>query len=52
MADSRIDAKCAHPSCECRVIKGGKYGKYCSEYCKEKGDQTELRCECRHPDCH
>ena len=43
--------KCAHPSCNCMVKKGGPWGKYCSEYCKEKGQQTELRCECRHPDC-
>jgi hypothetical protein len=43
--------KCAHPACTCSVTKGGKWGKYCSEYCKEKGQQTELRCECRHPGC-
>jgi len=49
MAES---AKCAHPACECMVEKGGPYGKYCGEYCKQKADQTELRCECRHPACH
>jgi len=43
--------KCAHPACTCMVAKGGEWGKYCSEICKEKGQQTELRCECRHPDC-
>jgi len=44
-------AKCAHPACECLVEKGGPHGKYCSEHCKEKGQTTELRCECRHPAC-
>ena len=44
-------AKCAHPACNCMVTKGGDFGKYCSETCKEKGDQTELRCDCRHPGC-
>jgi hypothetical protein len=43
--------KCAHPACECMVEKGGPYGKYCSEVCKEKRQTTELRCECRHPAC-
>ena len=45
------DAKCAHPSCECTVPKGGEYGKYCSETCKEKKDQIELHCDCGHPQC-
>jgi hypothetical protein len=44
-------AKCAHPACECQVEKGAPHGKYCSEHCKEKGQTTELRCECRHPAC-
>jgi hypothetical protein len=44
--------KCAHPACECTVDKSGKWGKYCSEYCKIKGSSLELRCECRHPACH
>jgi hypothetical protein len=45
-------SKCAHPACSCSVAKGGPYGKYCSEHCKEKGQTTELRCECRHPGCN
>jgi hypothetical protein len=49
MADTQ---KCAHPSCTCMVKTAGPYGKYCSESCKEKRQQTELRCECRHPACH
>ncbi len=43
--------KCAHPSCECKVEKGGEYGKYCSKVCQMKADITELRCECGHPAC-
>jgi hypothetical protein len=43
--------KCAHPACNCMVTKSGEFGKYCSEVCKEKRQQTELRCECRHPAC-
>jgi len=48
MADAN---KCAHPSCQCMVPKGGLYGKYCSEYCKESGQHTELRCGCQHREC-
>jgi len=48
MADTE---KCAHPACSCQVAKGGQWGKYCSEICKKKGQQTELRCECRHSGC-
>ena len=48
MADTE---KCAHPSCQCMVSKGGEYGKYCSEHCKEAKTVTELRCDCQHPGC-
>ncbi len=48
MADA---TKCAHPACNCTVTKGGEFGKYCSEHCKKKADQIELRCDCRHPVC-
>jgi hypothetical protein len=43
--------KCAHAACECVVSTDGKYGKYCSEHCKENAKLTELRCDCRHPAC-
>jgi hypothetical protein len=43
--------KCAHPSCNCMVGKGGEHGKYCSEHCKEKRQTTELRCDCQHQAC-
>jgi hypothetical protein len=44
-------SKCAHPACNCMVAKGGPWGKYCSEHCKEMGDEVELRCDCQHPEC-
>jgi hypothetical protein len=43
--------KCAHPQCRCSVAEGGQFGKFCSEHCKEAGDQTELMCDCKHPGC-
>src|SRR5439155_14771185 len=45
MADT---TKCAHTGCGCMVSKGGRYGKYCSEHCREAADKTELRCDCKH----
>lgn len=43
--------KCAHPACECMVEKGQRFGKFCSEHCKEAGTLTALRCHCMHPEC-
>ena len=43
--------KCAHEACECIVEKGGRFGKYCSEHCKDAAGLTELRCHCQHPEC-
>ena len=43
--------KCAHPACNCTVQKGGPFGKYCSEHCKEARDIIELHCDCKHPGC-
>jgi hypothetical protein len=48
MAES---TKCAHPACECVVSKGAPFGKYCSEYCREKSGMSELHCRCGHPEC-
>jgi hypothetical protein len=48
MADTN---KCAHPGCSCTVSKGGEYGKYCSEHCKDMKDKVELRCDCPHVSC-
>ena len=44
-------SKCAHPACNCMVTKGGQFGKYCSEHCKEAAEETELRCDCQHLTC-
>ncbi|MGE0394580.1 MAG: hypothetical protein AB7P67_13525 [Vicinamibacterales bacterium] len=43
--------KCAHAVCECLVDPGGRFGKYCSEHCKQAGDKIELRCDCQHQPC-
>jgi hypothetical protein len=40
--------KCAHPSCRCRK---GEDGDYCSVYCRDAGDLTELQCSCGHDEC-
>jgi hypothetical protein len=48
MADAN---KCAHEACNCIVTKGGEFGKYCSEHCKEMKAQIELRCGCGHTAC-
>ena len=45
------ETKCAHPSCLCIVAKDSAWGKYCSEHCKQKGQQAELQCYCQHPAC-
>jgi hypothetical protein len=50
MADSQL-AKCAHPACECKVPKNGPFGKFCSEYCRERNQMTELKCRCDHDEC-
>jgi hypothetical protein len=43
MADAK---KCAHPSCKCVTTE-----KYCSEYCSDAKNMTELQCQCQHPAC-
>jgi hypothetical protein len=48
MADEDRDRKCKHPSCDCRVSGDEKY---CSEYCENAGDITEIGCGCEHPPC-
>ena len=42
------DNKCAHPACNCYPETGEKY---CSPYCHDAGDLTELSCNCGHPGC-
>jgi hypothetical protein len=41
--------KCAHPACSCRAV--AEHGSYCSEYCHDAGDTTEISCNCGHPHC-
>ncbi|HVG35772.1 MAG TPA: hypothetical protein VM911_22160 [Pyrinomonadaceae bacterium] len=48
MADESNQKKCAHPSCSC-VVSGED--KYCSEYCNDAKDLTEIGCGCEHPSC-
>ena len=47
MAETR-EGICAHPACTCKVSEGEKY---CSTYCEDAGDTTELSCNCDHPEC-
>ena len=39
---------CAHINCKCRVAEDVEY---CSEYCSEGRDITEIGCGCEHPPC-
>ena len=41
--------KCAHPSCTCSPAAGSKY---CSQYCEDAGDTTEIGCNCGHSRCN
>jgi hypothetical protein len=45
MADTN---KCAHPACNCAAAGDSKY---CSQYCNDASDTTELACNCGHPGC-
>ena len=47
MADDR-EGFCAHPACQCRAPQGEKY---CSQYCRDAADTTEISCNCEHPGC-
>lgn len=40
--------KCEHPACSCEVREGTKY---CSQYCKDAGETTEISCNCGHAGC-
>lgn len=39
---------CAHRSCKCRVAEKDEY---CSEYCRDGRDITEIGCGCEHTPC-
>ena len=40
--------KCAHPNCTCPPAENSKY---CSTYCEDAKDTTEIFCECGHATC-
>jgi len=40
--------KCDHPACACLVSEEDTY---CSEYCHDAGDTTEISCNCGHAGC-
>ena len=42
------DNKCAHPACNCIAPEGESY---CSNYCHDAGNLTELACNCPHAGC-
>ena len=48
---STTRTKCAHSSCKCLLADNRPHGDYCSEYCKENGELTEIRCQCEDPAC-
>lgn len=39
---------CAHSSCNCQVANKGDF---CSEYCLEARNVTEIGCGCEHSTC-
>jgi hypothetical protein len=43
MADQK---KCAHAACTCMTNE-----KYCSKFCEDHKDTTEIACDCGHPGC-
>jgi hypothetical protein len=43
-----MENKCAHPTCNCPAAQGEKY---CSTYCQDAGDLTEIACNCGHRGC-
>jgi hypothetical protein len=47
MAEMKTE-KCAHPGCDCAVVKGTEY---CSDYCESVGDRPSIACECGHAGC-
>ena len=42
------DKKCAHPACNCRVAGDDEY---CSPYCEDAKETTEISCNCAHAGC-
>ncbi|HEY0004331.1 MAG TPA: hypothetical protein VGB17_05935 [Pyrinomonadaceae bacterium] len=46
MADD--NKRCKHPGCNCPTTDDEDY---CSTYCHDAGDTTEIRCGCEHAGC-
>lgn len=40
--------KCAHPACNCQAAENSKF---CSQYCRDAGNKTEISCNCGHAGC-
>ena len=40
--------KCVHPACSCTAPQDSKY---CSTYCEDAKDTTEISCNCGHSGC-
>jgi hypothetical protein len=40
--------KCAHPACRCVTDRDSNY---CSQFCKEAANLTEIACQCGHTAC-
>jgi hypothetical protein len=47
MADT-VREKCAHPICTCLAREDNDY---CSPYCEDAKDTTEIACNCGHIGC-
>jgi hypothetical protein len=42
------ETKCAHPICNCEAAPDNQY---CSAYCEDAKDTTEISCNCGHAGC-
>ncbi len=40
--------KCKHAACNCMSPQGQSY---CSDWCKDAKNMTEIACQCKHPGC-
>lgn len=40
--------ECKHPGCSCTAQEGSDY---CSQYCHDARDTTEIACNCGHTGC-
>jgi hypothetical protein len=40
--------ECKHPACSCQTDEGKDY---CSQYCEDAANTTEISCNCGHAGC-